>query len=493
MEKLGAFDHLFYKAEQYDVASMVMCGVVVLSPRTARQRLSARRIADHLAARLEKIPLMRSKFLQDPLRIGSVVRIEDPEFDVRERIQVTTLPRPGGYRQLTECVARISEEPLDVSQLWRWTVIGGLEGGKLAIVCRIHHALADGLGAAEALSAIYDREPVKPEKPKGRPSPSEIRSKPPQLLRRALVENVQRVLLKTPLFVLRRSAPILAALGSGTWELLTQAEGANRGVRPGDAKLTSLNIEGFPKHRALSFKTLSRGEIKSLARQFECTINDIGLLLFSYALQHYFAANGEPTDFDFYCGIPLSTRGGSDTVGGNQVSVGAVNLHNTVPDVVRRLRAIHEDAVELKQKMRPEKPVVEMDEVADLFPPPVVDLLFFAENRFRVLEKLAGMTPIYNAVLSNVPGAREPLYVADAVLEENIPVIPMVTSLALSGGISSAAEVVTIAFHCDADVVTDPELFVRGVETGLDRLRNAARKKTRPARARAASGRIRAR
>lgn len=493
MEKLGAFDHLFYKAEQYDVASMVMCGVVVLSPRTAKQRLSARKIADHLAARLEKIPLMRSKFLQDPLRIGSVVRIEDPDFDVRERIQVTTLAKPGGYRQLTECVARISEEPLDVSQLWRWTVIGGLEGGKLAIVCRIHHALADGLGAAEALSAIYDHEPVKPEKPKARRSPPDSPSKPPQLLRRAVVENLQRVLLNTPRFVLRRGAPILAALGNGTWELLTQPEGATRGVRPGDAKLTSLNIERFPKRRALAFKTLSRSEIKSLARQFDSTINDIGLLLFSYALEHYFASNGEPTDFDLYCGIPLSTRGTSKAVGGNQVSVGAVNLHNTIPDVVRRLRAIHEDADELKRKMRPEKPVVELDEVADLFPPPVADLLFFVENRFRVLEKLAGRTPIYNAVLSNVPGAREPLYVADAVLEENIPVIPMVTSLALSGGISSAAEVVTIAFHCDGDVVSDPDVFVRGVESGLDRLRAAAGKKSRAARARTASGRIRTR
>jgi WS/DGAT/MGAT family acyltransferase len=493
MEKLGAFDHFFYKAEQYDVASMVMCGVVVLSPRSARQRLSARRIADHLAARLEKIPLMRSKFLQDPLRIGTVVRVEDPDFDVRRRIDVTTVAKPGGYRQLAECVARISEEPLDVSQLWRWTVIGGLEGGKLAIVCRIHHALADGLGAAEALSAIYDREPVKPEKPKRRPAPGENASVTPPLLRRALVENAQRLLVKTPGFVLTRGAPILAALGRGAWQLLSGPEGAAQVFKPGDAKLTSLNIEGFPKRRSIAWKTLSRVEIKSLARQFDCTVNDIGLLLFSYALEHYFAVNGEPGDFDLFCGIPLSTRGSGKAAGGNQVSVGSVNLHNTMPDVARRLRAIHEDAVEMKKTMRPEKPVVELEEVGELFPPAFIDLLFLLENRFRVMEKLAGRTPIYNAVLSNVPGAQEPLYVADAVLEENIPVIPMVTSLALSGGISSSAEVVTMGFHCDGDVVTDPDLFVRGVEKGLDRLRAASRKQSRPARARASSRRIGAR
>ena len=71
---------------------------------------------------------------------------------------------------------------------------------------------------------------------------------------------------------------------------------------------------------------------------------------------------------------------------------------------------------------------------------------------------------------SNVPGPRQPVYVANALVSESIPMIPAIEILAVSGGITSVGEAITIGFHCDGEVVTQPELFVAGVEHGMGML-----------------------
>ncbi len=97
MDRLGVLDHVFYKADQYKVMSMIMGGVSILAPAKAGARLKAQAIANHLAARLGKIPLLRKKLVQDPLRIGSVRKIEDPAFDSWDHISVATIAKPGQY------------------------------------------------------------------------------------------------------------------------------------------------------------------------------------------------------------------------------------------------------------------------------------------------------------------------------------------------------------------------------------------------------------
>ena len=76
VERLGVFDQFFYKADQYKVISMIMGGATILAPARPRDRLDADAIADHLAARLSEIPLLRVKLVQDPLRLGTVRKVD---------------------------------------------------------------------------------------------------------------------------------------------------------------------------------------------------------------------------------------------------------------------------------------------------------------------------------------------------------------------------------------------------------------------------------
>ncbi len=98
---------------------MIMGGAMVLDPKTAEWELSGQIIADHLAARMEKIPLMRKKPLQDKLKIGSIRLVDDPGFDVKNHITVTRLKRPGGYRQLADHLGEFSQKPIPTDRpLW---------------------------------------------------------------------------------------------------------------------------------------------------------------------------------------------------------------------------------------------------------------------------------------------------------------------------------------------------------------------------------------
>ncbi|MCX2982014.1 DUF1298 domain-containing protein [Halieaceae bacterium IMCC14734] len=473
MDKLGLFDQFFYKADQYQVISAVMGGASILEPAIAGDKLDADAIAGHLANRLGSIGLLRNCFIQDPLRLGTVHKMEDPDFDIWDHIFVETLPAPGEYPQLAQRLAELSAVPLTLSQMWRWTIIDGLAGGKLAVMCNIHHAVADGVGLVEALSSMYDAEPVTPE-----PLVTSVRDivvppGPMRLLGQALVESGERLLLKTPRFVLQNTGPILGAFGTGVRDFLESDRELAGPLMP-DVKPTSLNISKYSDTRSVSWKTLSLPDIKLVARHFDVTVNDMGLFLYACAMESYFDSRGEQVDFDLWCGVPVSTRSDTSGTGGNQVTAGRLCLHNTISDPVARLQAIHNDALELKEFTRPRDPVVDVGELADLIFPIALDASLYLAGRFELLARFSDKMTLANALFSNVPGPRQPVYVANGLMSESIPMIPAVDILAVSGGITSVHKTITLGFHCDGAVVSDPDVFVTGLEQGLKALRVAA-------------------
>ncbi|MEH6590588.1 MAG: wax ester/triacylglycerol synthase domain-containing protein [Halioglobus sp.] len=481
MDDLGLFDQLFYKADQYNVLSAVMGGASILEPAGSDSPLNGEAIAGHLANRMGRIPLLRNKFIQDPLLLGTVRKVEDPDFDIWDHIFIETLPAPGNYLQLSQRLAQLSATPLALSQMWHWTVIEGLEGGKLAVMCNIHHAIADGVGMVEALNSIYDISPVAPEEPdfsvrEVQPVPGKLR-----LLRHALIESGERVLIKTPRFLLKNTGPILGALGKGVKDkLAADKDTGNKPMMP-DVGLTSLNINAYSDHRTLSWKTLPLPLIKKLAKRFGVTVNDVGLLLYSYAMEHYFTQTGEDIDFDLWCGMPVSTRDDNSTTGGNKVTVGRICLHNTISDPIQRLAAIHADAQEIKHAKRPETPIVDAEELASLLFPIAIDATMFLAGKLDLMGRFGNSLLLANGLFSNVPGPRLPVYVANGRMAESIPMIPAVNILAVSGGITSVDQSITIGFLCDGAVVENPDLFVQGIDYCMKGLSKASAGKNKVA------------
>jgi WS/DGAT/MGAT family acyltransferase len=453
----------------------------MLAPVKAGTRLQARTLADHLAARLARVPLMRQTFVQDALRLGSVHRVEDPAFDVSRHVAARRLPAPGGYTELTRSVAGLLEEPLGLAERWRWTVLDGLAGGRAAVVLRIHHALADGVGASTALASIYDPHPVPAEKPRrhDRAPPLPGAGK---LLTRAFGESAQRWLREVPRFAGTHGAELFGALAGRFAGGEPEADAPPGAIRWGGVQPCALNTRESSLQRRISYRSLPRARLKSLATRLGCTVNDLGLLLFSMALERHLESVGQAADFDLYCAMPLDERTAQRGAGGNRVSLGTINLHNTVADPLARLQAIHADAARIKAASRDAPPGIELQEVADLVPPLALETLCRVARRLDLMGRIGERIALLNAIFSNVPGSPVPVYIANARIEDSIPLIPLMNGVAVSGGLSSSAETITLGFNCDAAVVEDAEPMAETVTLGLQRLEAAAR--TRAARAR---------
>ena len=102
----------------------------------------------------------RRKLAAVPLDLDRPYWIDDPDLDLDFHIRALALPRPGTDEQLGEQVARIVARPLDRSRpLWEWYVITGLEGDRVGVLTKIHHATIDGASGVELIQLLLETDP----------------------------------------------------------------------------------------------------------------------------------------------------------------------------------------------------------------------------------------------------------------------------------------------------------------------------------------------
>ena len=471
MTRLSLFDQIFYSCEQAGLPPLYMGGAMIIDARKSPYELNAQVVAAHLAARMEQIPLMRKKIVRDPLKIGKLRLIDDPKFDARNHIATSIVPRPGGYKELTECLGAYSSQRMDLSRPpWHYAIIEGLNGGKIAIAMHLHHSVIDGLGAQDVLSRIYDTKPVKPGKPRRQAWQVEREPVPFALLSSAWIENAERVFVKAPRYIIESSVPLARLLAANLFERLKPGhKPANVEIALPKVKRTSLNPATSSLERVVSYVEFPLGDAYAIRKHFNCSINDLALLLNSCALEHYFRKIHEKVDFDLVNIMPMNARNQGEKTVGNVLSIGRVNLHNTIRNLPKRLQAIVEDTARIKARRRStEGATVDGRSFVDLFSPLVIDGLCYAMARLN----LAGKVLLGNVGITNVPGSPVPLYLAGAPLVTIVPMAPVLgAGIALTVTVASTDRHLLLGFHGDGAAIKDKELFVAGAARAFDKLR----------------------
>ena len=106
------------------------------------------------------LPPFRWRLVGVPLGLDHPYWIEDPDFDLDFHIRDSAVPPPGDDRQLAETVARIFARPLDRTRpLWELYLIHGLQGGRVALLTKVHHSVVDGVSGNEILAVLLDPSP----------------------------------------------------------------------------------------------------------------------------------------------------------------------------------------------------------------------------------------------------------------------------------------------------------------------------------------------
>ena len=132
--------------------------VVILDPSRRGRPVTLDELALAVGPRLGLVPRSTQKVVAAPGFGARPFWVDDPDFDLRRHLDERTLPAPGDARSSTSCTAswRPSILPRDRS-LWAMTLVHGLEGGRQAVVVRVHHAIIDGLGALNTFLAATPR------------------------------------------------------------------------------------------------------------------------------------------------------------------------------------------------------------------------------------------------------------------------------------------------------------------------------------------------
>lgn len=489
MRKLSLIDEIFYKTEQYGMSPTYGTGIYVIDPATAQAQLTPADIANHVLARVEKIPMMRQKLVQDAVKIGHMRLVDDPDFNAKHHVVFTTVDQPGDYEQLTDCLEIFTSQRLDVSlPLWRLIVIEGLRGGRYGVVVQMHHSLIDGSGAMQVLGSLWDKEPVPAETPNAEDFLCDPAPTPLELLRDALIENAARLYIHTPKYLVKSGVPVaksaLKVLANKVMPVQDRRNSDGSGSRLPRVRKTSLNVHQVSATRSIAYTDLPLQEAKAVIKSFGGKINDLVMLMNSYALQHYFNRIGETIDFDLVAVMPISQRT-SEGSGNDQLSVARLSLHNTIDGIEERLAAIIADTASIKRAGEPEQSAGlpnkaatwDVKELIELFSPVILDAAFYGVVKTRVLDKLT----FCNVAITNVPGtAKDPLYLAGAKQESLIPLVPPADTIGLTISITSTPQLLLVTYNGCGEAVKDKALFVEGARHCYEQLKALSIKRESP-------------
>ena len=110
-----------------------------------------------MASKLHLIPRYRQRVRTVPFELGRPVWVDDPDFDLGYHLRHTALPAPGDDAAFCRLMGRLMSQPLDRERpLWEAWLVEGLEGGRWALVFKVHHCMVDGIAGVELLTVLLD-------------------------------------------------------------------------------------------------------------------------------------------------------------------------------------------------------------------------------------------------------------------------------------------------------------------------------------------------
>jgi diacylglycerol O-acyltransferase / wax synthase len=110
-----------------------------------------------IRGRLYKLEPFRYQLVDIGLKFHHPMWRENCEVDLDYHIRPWRLPAPGRRREPDEAIGEIASTPLDRSRpLWEMYLLEGLANDRIAVVGKIHHALADGVASGNLMAGGMD-------------------------------------------------------------------------------------------------------------------------------------------------------------------------------------------------------------------------------------------------------------------------------------------------------------------------------------------------
>jgi diacylglycerol O-acyltransferase len=233
---------------------------------------------------------------------------------------------------------------------------------------------------------------------------------------------------------LRAATELVPGIRSGLWEIVRSTEANPIDATPFQAPPTMLNV-AISGSRRFAAQSYALERFKAIGKARGATVNDVALAACAGALRGYLLSRSALPDKPLIAMVPVSVRA-ADSESGNEVGLLLANLATHVADPFERLGLIIESTRVAKERLARMSRREQMARAIAMSSPLGPSMLSGHARR----------RPIFNLVISNVPGPRVPLYLDGMRLDETYPVSIPTDYMALNITIHSNCDLLCFGF-----------------------------------------------
>jgi diacylglycerol O-acyltransferase len=361
---------------------------------------------------------------------------------------VTSRRIGAGDAAVERFVSGLMEQPMALDRpLWDLTVLRGHAKQQWALVWRLHHAVADGLGARAAIGPFFDLD---------------AEGKTPLSAAMAAIAATAggRSSGKALPGAVRDAVDGIAGRLADVARHLPTAARVVSDVTPKPPG--SLTGEISTRRRWVH-GTTDLSSVRAAAHRSGCTVNDVVLAGVAIGFRRLLESRGEPTsDRTVRCAMPVSLRSAADDDTNNQISLAWVDLPLGDVSARERVRTIAAETSLQKHTRTPLLGAALLSLTDHLVPATVQDVV--VAHGDWIPEWFA------ETVVTNVPGAPFPLYFMGRRVAHSHPVIPVDGHLRITVGVYSHEDTLGFGISGDGVHAADVDVLMAGIIEGLREL-----------------------
>ena len=418
---------------------MMICGVLIFGEHLTLARLKAT-LSDRF------LRFKRFRQLAVPAPTGAYWA-DDRKFDIGAHVRRVKLRGAAGKAELETLVSELIATPLDPSKpMWQFHLVEGYEGGS-AVVVRIHHCYADGIALIQVMLSMTDADregrvpgpvpppPKHPESTGGDPLAGALK----------MATKMGSVLIEKGVGLWHEPAKAVAFAKQGS--AFTE-ELARLVLMEEDSRTCFKGRPGVAKRVAWA-DPITVAEVKAVGRALDCSINDVLLSSVAGALRSYLLCEGESVEgLSIRAMVPVNLRPAEKAWKlGNRFGLVFLDLPIGIENPVERLYAIRENMRVLKGSYQP---VLALGVLAAMGAGPKI----LQEQLLAMLARKA------TAVMTNVPGPQQPLYLGGALIDSMMFWVPQSGDIGLGVSILSYNGQVRFGVVADRGFCPDPHRVI---------------------------------
>lgn len=375
------------------------------------------------------------------------------DFDLDYHLRRVGAPEPPTLDGVLE-MARIAQmEAFDPARpMWQVTLVTGLENGQAALLCKIHHALTDGVGGVQIAMQLFDlsespgAERLAPPEAPVPPRPAALGGYRDSLRYNAdLAGKVVTTTIKAaPGLMLSGIRHPLATIGDMTATVASMYRMARPVNRPGSALMTRRRLI-----RRLAVLEVPMPQLRDAAHHAGGALNDAFVAGVTGGLRRYHEKHDSPVG-DLHVTMPISVRGESDPMGGNRITL----MRFDVPV------GVEDPAVRIKETRKRARAV--RDERAVPYTQLVAGILNLVPRWY-----IGSVLRHVDFVASDVPGVPVPVFLGGARVIKQYAFGPTIGA-AVNVTLLTYVDTCSLGIDVDTAAIPDFEVFYECLVAGFD-------------------------